>query len=155
MSMAFFVLNELLKVSFHHSSTNCDCFVYCTNFSTEPILVFCIYCNLMLILQKLGLAMVEFSFLRVALFCLCVASLLRFSLIGKKKKIKMTVKWYYLVFVWMQELQIKPCPVVFAAFSAGSKACMSKVFQVRPAVVCLDLVLLNLKCILMCSVFML
>ncbi|XP_056161026.1 uncharacterized protein LOC115685683 isoform X2 [Syzygium oleosum] len=29
----------------------------------------------------------------------------------------------------LKELQIKPCPVVFAAFSAGSKACMSKVFQ--------------------------
>lgn len=30
----------------------------------------------------------------------------------------------------LKELQIKPCPVVFAAFSAGSKACMSKVLQI-------------------------
>ncbi|KAK4744975.1 hypothetical protein SAY87_011287 [Trapa incisa] len=29
-----------------------------------------------------------------------------------------------------EELRIKPCPVVFAAFSAGSKACMYKVFQI-------------------------
>ncbi|XP_030525000.1 uncharacterized protein LOC115737147 isoform X2 [Rhodamnia argentea] len=30
----------------------------------------------------------------------------------------------------LKELEIKPCPVVLAAFSAGSKACMSKVFQI-------------------------
>ncbi|KAK4804544.1 hypothetical protein SAY86_004361 [Trapa natans] len=29
----------------------------------------------------------------------------------------------------LEELRIKPCPVVLAAFSAGSKACMSKIFE--------------------------
>lgn len=29
-----------------------------------------------------------------------------------------------------QELRIKPCPVVFVGLSAGTKACMYKVFQV-------------------------
>ncbi|KAL1290525.1 hypothetical protein AAHE18_20G136700 [Arachis hypogaea] len=29
----------------------------------------------------------------------------------------------------IEELWIRPCPVVFAAFSAGSKACLYKVFQ--------------------------
>ena len=31
-----------------------------------------------------------------------------------------------------QELRIRPCPIVFAAFSGGPKACMYKVFQVNP-----------------------
>lgn len=30
-----------------------------------------------------------------------------------------------------QELRIKPCPVVFVAFSGASKACLYKVFQVN------------------------
>ncbi|XLR47409.1 hypothetical protein S83_032069, partial [Arachis hypogaea] len=29
----------------------------------------------------------------------------------------------------IEELRIRPCPVVFATFSAGSKACLNKVFQ--------------------------
>jgi len=34
-------------------------------------------------------------------------------------------------FVWiMQELRTRSCPVVFATFSAGSKACLYRVFQV-------------------------
>lgn len=31
----------------------------------------------------------------------------------------------------VQELRIKPCPVVFVAFSGGPKACMYKLFQVN------------------------
>lgn len=31
----------------------------------------------------------------------------------------------------MQELKIRPCPLVFVAFSGGPKACMYKVFQVN------------------------
>lgn len=30
----------------------------------------------------------------------------------------------------VEELRIRPCPIVFAAFSGGSKACMYKVFQI-------------------------
>ncbi|CAL1389459.1 unnamed protein product [Linum trigynum] len=30
----------------------------------------------------------------------------------------------------VQELRVRPCPVVFVALSGGSKACMSKVFQI-------------------------
>lgn len=30
-----------------------------------------------------------------------------------------------------QELRNRPCPIVFAAFSGGPKACMYKVFQVK------------------------
>lgn len=31
----------------------------------------------------------------------------------------------------MQELKIRPCPIVFASFSGGPKACMYKVLQVN------------------------
>lgn len=31
----------------------------------------------------------------------------------------------------MKELKVRPCPVVFASFSGGPKACMYKVLQVN------------------------
>lgn len=31
----------------------------------------------------------------------------------------------------MQELKIRPCPIIFASFSGGPKACMYKVIQVN------------------------
>ncbi|KAH7575228.1 hypothetical protein ACOSP7_005314 [Xanthoceras sorbifolium] len=37
---------------------------------------------------------------------------------------------YGLVSELVEELRIKPCPVVFVAFSGGPKACMYKVFQI-------------------------
>jgi hypothetical protein len=36
----------------------------------------------------------------------------------------------YLLVFGMQDLRVRPCPIVFVAFSGGPKACMYKVFQV-------------------------
>ncbi|KAL5802492.1 hypothetical protein ACOSQ4_030797 [Xanthoceras sorbifolium] len=36
-----------------------------------------------------------------------------------------------------QELKVKPCPVVFASFSGGPKACMYKVLQMTEGIISL------------------
>lgn len=33
--------------------------------------------------------------------------------------------------IQLQELKIRPCPIIFASFSGGPKACMYKVIQVN------------------------
>lgn len=43
----------------------------------------------------------------------------------------------------LQELKIRPCPIIFASFSGGPKACMYKVLQVSIILVGLEKVYIS------------